>query len=76
LVIVLFILGRTTGYELNHPGAFVVGMSAIIWILSLYGMFTFNGLTQYPFFNQYIFALITSCIGAGYGISVIRRYSG
>lgn len=76
LAILLFILGRTTGYEMNHPGAFVVAMSAVIWILSLYGMFTFNGLTQYPFFNQYIFALTTSCIGAGYGISVVRRYSG
>lgn len=76
LAIVLFILGRTTGYEMNHPGSFVVAMSAFIWMLSLYGMFTFNGLTQYPFFNQYIFALTTSCIGAGYGISVIRRYSG
>ena len=72
----LFILGRTTGYELNHPGAFVVGMSAVIWIFSLYGMFTFAGLTQYDYFNQYIFALSTSCVGLGYTLSVIRRYSG
>jgi len=75
IVIVLFILGRTTGYELNHPGSFVVGMSIAIWALSLYGLFTFSGLTQFDFFNQYIFALSTSCIGLGYAISIIRRYS-
>lgn len=72
----LFILGRTTGYELNHPGAFVIGMSLVIWILSAYGMFTFQGLTQYEYFNRYIFALTTSCIAGGYAISIIRRYSG
>lgn len=76
IIIALFILGRTTGYELNHPGSFVVGMSGVIWILSVYRMFEFAGLTQYAFFNQYIFALTTSCIAAGYTISVIRRYSG
>lgn len=76
MVVFLFILGRTTGYELNHPGAFVVMMSVVIWGLSIYGMFTFAGLTQYDFFNQYIFALSTSCVGLGYMISVIRRYSG
>ena len=74
--IFLFIVGRTTGYELNHPGAFVAGMGAVIWILSMYGMFTFAGLTQYDFFNQYIFALSSGCISIGYVISVIRRYSG
>lgn len=74
--VILFVMGKSTGYELNHPGSFVVGMSAIIWILSLYGMFTFSGLTSYEFFNKYIFALTTSCVAGGYAISVIRRYSG
>lgn len=74
-VIFLFILGRTTGYELNHPGAFVIGMSVVIIALSMYGMFTFAGLTTSNFFNQYIFAICTSCISLAYAISVIRRYS-
>ena len=72
----LFILGRTTGYELNHPGAFVIGMSIVIWALSFYQMFSFQGLTRYQYFNQYIFALSTSCIALGYTISIVRRYSG
>jgi len=76
LTIILFILGRTTGYELNHPGAFVIMITATIFLLSMYGMFTFEGLTSYPFFNQYIFALSSGCVGLGYVISVVRRYSG
>jgi hypothetical protein len=75
MVICLFILGRTTGYELNHPGSFIVIMSMIIWTFSGYGLFTFAGLTMYHWFNQYIFALSTSCTALGYMISIIRRYS-
>lgn len=76
MAVFLFILGRTTGYELNHPGAFVIGMSVVIWALSMYGLFSFAGLTQSDFFNQYIFAMTSTCIALGYAISVIRRYSG
>lgn len=76
MVVFLFILGRTVGYEANHPGAFIIIMSVVIWILSLYGMFTFQGLTQFAFFNQYIFALTTTFVGVGYAVSVVRRYSG
>ena len=75
MMVFLFILGRTTGYELNHPGSFVLGMSLVIFILSMYGMFTFAGLTRYDFFNQWIFFITTGCLGGGYAISIFRRYA-
>lgn len=71
----LFIFGRVSGYELNHPGSFVIFMSGIIWIGSFYGLFSFSGLTMSDFLNQYIFALSTTLVSLGYGISIIRRYS-
>ena len=75
IVLVLFILGKTIGYEMSNPGSFVMIMSMCIIILSIGGLFTFNGLTQYDFFNQYIFAYICSVFSAGYSLSIVRRYS-
>ena len=75
MVVVLFIIGKGTSFELTNPGSFVMFMAIIIFILSVGGMFTFQGLTPWDWFNQYIYAYICIVISAGYNVSIIRRYS-
>ena len=74
-VIFLFVLGKTTGYEMTNPGSFVTVMIIVIWAMSAYGWFTFAGLTSFGWFNQYIYACICSCYGFGFILSTWRRYS-
>ena len=75
MVIVLFIMGKVVGYEMTNPGSFVSYLTAMVIILSIAGMFTYNGLTPWQFFNQYIYAFICLTFSIGYNISIIRRYS-
>lgn len=75
MVIVLFIMSRTTGYEMTNPGSFVLFMAVIIFILSYFQMFYFNGLTPWAFFDQYIYSFICLLLAGGYNLSIIRRYS-
>jgi hypothetical protein len=75
LVIVLFIIGKTTGYEMTNPGSFVMFMTGAIIVLSFGGMFRFVGATPWPFFDQWIYALICLAISVGYNISISRRYT-
>jgi hypothetical protein len=75
MVVVLFIIGKTTGYEMTNPGSFVMFMAGVIIILSFVGMFRFVGATPWPFFDQWIYALICTALSLGYNISITRRYS-
>jgi hypothetical protein len=75
MVIVLFIIGKTTGYEMTNPGSFVMFMTGAIIIMSFVGMFRFSGATPWAFFDQWIYALICTAISVGYNISIVRRYS-
>lgn len=75
LVMILFILGKTIGYEMTNPGSFVMYLTLTIVILSIAGMFTFQGLTAWPWFNQYIYAYICVVFSLGYNLAIIRRYS-
>lgn len=75
MVTVLFIIGKTTGYEMTNPGSFVMFMSGAIIIMSMLGFFRFNGLTPNRFLDQYIYATICTMFSIGYNISIIRRYS-
>ena len=75
MVIVLFIMGKTTGYEMTNPGSFVMFMTGAIIIMSFVGMFRFSGATPWAFFDQWIYAFICFGISLGYNISIVRRYS-
>jgi hypothetical protein len=75
MVIVLFIIGKSTGYEMTNPGSFVAFMTGAIVIMSIAGMFRFAGATPWPWFDQYIYAFICVCFSLGYNISIVRRYS-
>jgi hypothetical protein len=75
MVIVLFIIGKTTGYEMTNPGSFIMFMTGAIIIMSFAGMFRFSGATPWPFLDQWIYAAICTGISVGYNISVTRRYS-
>ena len=72
---VLFIMGKTTGYEMTNPGSFLLFMTGAIIILSFGGMFRFVGATPYPFFDQWIYAFICFAFSVGYNIAIVRRYS-
>jgi hypothetical protein len=75
MVIILFIMGKTIGYEMTNPGSFVAYLTVIIIILSMLGFFTFAGLTPWDWFNQYIYAFICLEFSIGYNLSIVRRYS-
>ena len=75
IVIVLFIMGKTTGYEMTNPGSFLMFMTGGIVILSYGGMFRFVGATPWPFFDQWIYAFICLGFSVGYNIAIVRRYS-
>jgi hypothetical protein len=75
LVIVLFIMGKSIGYEMTNPGSFVAYLTIVIIILSVAGFFTYQGLTPWPWFNQYIYAFICLEFSIGYNLAIVRRYS-
>ena len=75
MVIVLFIMGKTTGYEMTNPGSFLMFMTGGIIILSFGGMFRFVGATPWPFFDQWIYAFICLGFSVGYNVAIVRRYS-
>jgi hypothetical protein len=81
LAIVLAIFGRTTGYDAQNPGVFLIILTAVIAFGSFangfggQGYFYYSDLTPWPLLNNFFLLITTGFVSMGYWASVTRRNS-
>lgn len=73
MAVAMFLVGKITGYDFVHVGILTFVFWVLILIGSAYGLFYMNGLTVYPFLNQYMVFMSTTCVAFAFIMNFLRR---
>jgi len=76
IIIVLWaFISYSTGWDFQSPGAVVIGLAILFWILSFTGFLRLGNLTPWETTDTYIFATIFSLFAGGYILSTLDKQS-